>query len=73
MARILVQTNDYMTVLDEHHVRLADLEDDRSAGSLLTRLGRAVRDADEDPPRRKRMPRRLAVIAATSDYLDVSG
>ncbi len=74
MARILVQTNDCLTVLDERHVRLADMHDSASPASLLTRLGRAIQDADSSPPRRTRAPARHAtVVAAATDYREVSG
>jgi hypothetical protein len=67
MARILVQTNDCRTVLDERDVQATDIDDGRSAGTLLDRLGRAVRDAELDTPTRTPI-KRLAAILPASDY-----
>lgn len=73
MARILVQTDDYRTVLDERDVQLADINDQRSRGNLRDRLEVAVQDADRRPAKRRRPLRRLAVIIPVSDYRTVSG
>jgi hypothetical protein len=73
MARILVQTNDYRTVLDERDVQLADISDERSAGSLRDRLERAVQEAERRRVRRNQPLRRVAVIVPATDYRAVSG
>ena len=73
MARILVQTNDHLTVLDEADVELADMTRPDADRGLLARLEHAVRDAE----RRRRRPRagvrHLASIVPVSDYRDVRG
>lgn len=73
MARILVQTNDYRTVLDESDVQLADINDEQVAGGLLDRVGRAVHDAECGRARPRRPVRRLAAIVPVSDYRVVRG
>jgi len=73
MARILIQTDDYRTVLDERDVQLADINDKHSAGNLLGRLEQAVRDTELRLVRRRRPLRRVAVIVPASDYRTVSG
>ena len=69
MARILVQTDDRRTVLDEEGVNPSDVGSD-TAQRLLGRIERAVQDAD----RSRRAPRfrRLGVIAPASDYRQVA-
>jgi len=49
MARILVQTNDYRTVLDERYIKLADINE---CLGLLDRLEQAVKEAERPPTRR---------------------
>jgi hypothetical protein len=68
MARILVQTDDRLTVLDEGGVNPADIGSE-AAQRLLGRIERAVEDAD----RRRQRPRfkRLGVIAPASDYREI--
>jgi hypothetical protein len=61
MARILVQTNDYRTVLDERHVRLADINE---CLCLLDRLEQAVKEAERPPTRSSR---RLTHMAMNGD------
>ncbi len=67
MARILIQTNDRRTVLDEG-VQPEDVTPD-AAERLLGRIGRAVADAE----RGSHNPRfrRVGVIAPASDYREV--
>jgi hypothetical protein len=67
MARILIQTNDRRTVLDERIVQSADLSDERSERTLLDRLKQAVDDVELGAPKRSRI-RRLAAIVPASDY-----
>lgn len=64
MARIVVQTNDYRTVLDERHVRLADINE---CLCLLDRLEQAVKEA-ECPPTRSRRRMHTAMMAPASDH-----
>jgi len=73
MARILVQTNDRRTVLDEGGVQAADIHDQSAAGSLLDRLERAVCDAESRRFSTNARVRRLAVIVPTSGYREVGG
>jgi hypothetical protein len=68
MARILVQTDDRRTVLDEEGVNPADVESE-AAQRLLGRIERAVEDADRRRP--DRGFRRLGVIAPASDYRQI--
>jgi hypothetical protein len=68
MARILVQTNDYCTVLDERDVRLADIDGENAAGELLDRLERAIRDAESRRVRQSRPIRRRAAIVPARGY-----
>ncbi len=72
MARILVQTNDRRTVLDEGDVQIADINDQESAAGLLDRLEHAIEDAERRRRRRSRPVRHLAAIVPVSDYRDVS-
>jgi len=71
MARILVQTNDSRTVLEERNVQLADINDGESAAGLLDRLERAIQDAERRLDRRSPRVRHLAAIVPVSDYRDV--
>jgi hypothetical protein len=70
MARILVQTNDCRTVLDERDVRLADINE---RIGLLDRLEDAVKDAERPPTRSNRRFTHLAAIVPARDYRAVSG
>jgi hypothetical protein len=67
MARILVQTNDSRTVLDERDVHRGDIVGQRSAQTLLDRLERAVEDADLERPQASPV-RHLATILPAKDY-----
>jgi hypothetical protein len=71
MARILVQTDDRQTVLDECNVQLPDIDDERSAAVLFNRLQRAVRAADRRRAKRSRPARLVAAIVPATDYRDV--
>ncbi len=73
MARILVQTNDYRTVLDEADVELADITRPDADHGLLARLEHAVRDAETRRRRPRTGVRHLASIVPVSDYRDVRG
>lgn len=66
MARILVQTDDRRTILDEHDVQVADINDELVASRLLDRLERAIAVAE-----RRRPTRRIAAIVPASDYREV--
>ena len=70
MARILVQTNDCRTVLDERDVLLADLHE---RITLLDRLEDAVKDAERPRTRPNRRFRRIAMIVPDGDHRTVSG
>ncbi len=72
MARILVQTNDRRTVLDQRNVRIADIDDEESAVALLDRLADAIQLAEARLGARRRTVRHLAAIVPASDYRDVS-
>jgi len=69
MARILVQTNDYRTVLDERNVQLADINDKTPNADLLERLGQAIQDSERRPSRRTPSVRRPVAIAPATGYL----
>ena len=71
MARILVQTNDRRTVLDERNVQIADINDQTSASGLLDRLEHAIADAERRRGRRSPPVRHVAAIVPVSDYRDV--
>lgn len=72
MARILVQTSDRRTVLDERHVRLTDIVDKQAASGLLDRLEAAIRHAERLPRRREARPRRVAsIVSSVADYRDI--
>jgi hypothetical protein len=73
MARILVQTNDYRTVLDERNVQLADINDKAPNAELIQRLGRAIQDSERRPSRRSRSARHLVAIAPAKGYLELNG
>jgi hypothetical protein len=70
MARILVQTNDRRTVLDEADVRLADISDDDCAAALLDRLEGAIENAERAPGPSPPPERRRAIVPVSS-YRDV--
>ena len=53
MARIVVQTDDRRTVLEEPDVQLADVSDARTRLQLMGRLQAAVGDAERSRPRRR--------------------
>ncbi len=74
MARILVQTDNRRTVLEERSVDLAEIGDDAAAADLMSRLKRAVADAERPPATRPR-PRvqHLAAIVPAMHYRDVCG
>jgi hypothetical protein len=72
MARIVVQTDDRHTVLDEGDVHVADIRHEASSRSLLGRLEQALRDAERRRFTRACGVRRLAVIVPSS-YRDVGG
>ncbi len=73
MARIVVQTDNHRTVLEEDGVGVADISsEDSNGGGLLARLERALRDADTNRLARKAPVRRLAVLVPTS-YRDLGG
>ena len=71
MARILVQTNDRRTVLDEADVRLADISDDDRAAALLDRLEGAVENAERAPSQSPPRFERDSAIVPVSSYRDV--
>ncbi|HMD51809.1 MAG TPA: hypothetical protein VKG62_03780 [Solirubrobacteraceae bacterium] len=71
MARILVQTNDHRTVLDERDVQLTDINDAASCVGLLDRLEQAIRDSEQRPGRASHPVRHLAAIVPTRDYREV--
>lgn len=71
MARILVQTDNRRTVLDEPAFDPREIEGEQ-AERLVGRLKRAVAEAEERRPRRRRV-RRLATIVPASHYRDVYG
>jgi hypothetical protein len=71
MARILVQTNDRRTVLDEAEVQLADVNDQDQAADLLDRLGRAIVQAERVPRSPGPRGRRPRALVPVSDYRDV--
>jgi hypothetical protein len=71
MARIVVQTDDRRTVLEEPDVQLADVSDARTRLQLMGRLQAAVGDAERSRPRRQ--VKRLLTILPAADYREVSG
>jgi len=71
MARIVVQTDDRRTVLEEPDVQLADVSDARTRLQLMGRLQAAVGDAERSRPRRQ--VKRLLTILPAVDYREVSG
>jgi predicted short-subunit dehydrogenase-like oxidoreductase (DUF2520 family) len=71
MARIVVQTDDHRTVLEERHVQLADVDDGQASVDLMARLRKAVKAAERTQP--KRPVRRLLTILPAADYREVSG
>jgi len=71
MARIVVQTDDRRTVLEEPDVQVADVSDARTRLQLMGRLQAAVGDAERSRPRRH--VKRLLTILPAADYREVSG
>ncbi|HTY97062.1 MAG TPA: hypothetical protein VMB91_08490 [Solirubrobacteraceae bacterium] len=71
MARIVVQTDDRRTVLEEPDVQVADVSDARTRLQLMGRLQAAVGDAERSRPRRQ--VKRLLTILPAADYREVSG
>lgn len=71
MARIVVQTDDRRTVLEEPDVQVADISDARTRLQLMGRLQAAVGDAERSRPRRQ--VKRLLTILPAADYREVSG
>jgi hypothetical protein len=70
MARILVQTNDYRTVLDERNVQLADINDERPNADMLERLRQAIRDSGRRP-RNPSASHQVAILPAKG-YLELN-
>jgi hypothetical protein len=71
MARIVVQTDDHRTVLEERDVQLSDVSNARTRLQLMGRLQAAVGDAERSRPRRQ--VKRLLTILPAADYREVSG
>jgi hypothetical protein len=71
MARIVVQTDDHRTVLEERGVQLADVNDGPESVDLMTRLRTAVGTAERTPA--KPAVRRLLTILPAADYREVCG
>ena len=71
MARILVQTDDCRTILEERDVRAVDLDDEVASVPLLGRIERALHEA-HDTGARKRVRRLLSIVPA-QDYREVHG
>ncbi len=72
MARIVVQTDDRRTVLEEPDVQLSDVSDARTRLQLMGRLQAAVTDAERSRRPRRQVKRLLTILPAT-DYREVSG
>lgn len=72
MARIVVQTDDRQTVLDEADVQVSDISNAGARLQLMGRLQTAVGDAERKRPRRRQVKRLLTILPA-SDYREVSG
>ena len=70
MARILVQTDDRRTVLDERNVGLTDVADVHGATGLLDRLQAAIEHAERMRPKGARRPRRGSVVSV-AHYRDI--
>jgi len=71
MARILVQTDDRRTILEERDVQPVDLDDEVAAVPLLDRIERALHEA-QNAGARKRIRRLLSIVPA-QDYREVQG
>lgn len=71
MARIVVQTDDHQTVLEEPDVQLSDVSDARRRLQLMGRLQTAVGTAERT--RTRRPVKRLLTILPAVDYREVSG
>ena len=71
MARIVVQTDDRQTVLEEPDVQVSDVSDARTRLQLMGRLQAAVGTAERTRPRRQ--VKRLLTILPAADYREVSG
>jgi hypothetical protein len=52
MARLLLQTDDARTLLEERDIGLADLDDEAAGRRLLGRLGRAIESSPQRPSRK---------------------
>jgi len=72
MARIVVQTDDRRTVLEEPDVQISDVSNARARLQLMGRLEAAVGDAERSRPRRRPVKRLLTIVPAV-DYREVSG
>ena len=72
MARIVVQTDDRQTVLEEPDVQVSDVSNARTRLQLMGRLQAAVGDAERSRPRRRPVKRLLTILPA-ADYREVSG
>ncbi len=72
MARIVVQTDDRQTVLEEPDVQVSDVSNARTRLQLMGRLQTAVGDAERSRPRRRQVKRLLTILPA-ADYREVSG
>ena len=72
MARIVVQTDDRRTVLEEPEVQVSDVSNARARLQLMGRLEAAVGDAERARPRRRPVKRLLTIVPAV-DYREVSG
>jgi hypothetical protein len=72
MARILVQTNDYRTVLDERNVQLADINDETSNADLLERLRQAIRDSARRRRPRSPSARHQVAVLPAKGYLELN-
>jgi len=71
VARILIQTDDRRTLLDEGDIEVADLHDAPLRSALFERIGRALQDAGGPPASRRPAARRVAVILPAVDYREV--
>ncbi len=72
MARIVVQTDDRQTVLEEPDIQVSDVSNARTRLQLMGRLQAAVGDAERSRPRRRKVKRLLTILPA-ADYREVSG
>lgn len=70
MARIVIQTDDFHTVLDERDVARRDLDDEGRRTALLARLDRAIHVSER---RGRGAVRRVACIVPVTDYRELRG